>query len=57
MLRSMVKEGHRRNTNNSSQRSLILSKSRLAVDGIFARPLPIRPSSSKIDATLRREKR
>ncbi len=56
MLRSMVKEGHRRNTNNFSQRGLI-SKSGLAVDGIFARPLPTKPSSSKIDATLRPEKR
>jgi len=56
VLRSMVKEDLRRNTKKSFRRSPLLSKIGLAVDGVFARPLPPRPFSSKIDVTIDREK-
>jgi len=52
VLRSMVKEDPRRNTKNLFRRSPILSKTWLAVDGVFVRSLPRKLFFFKIDVTI-----
>jgi len=48
----MVKEDPRRNTKNLFRRSPILSKTWLAVDGVFVRSLPRKLFFFKIDVTI-----